>query len=49
MVFVGYKDLKTVTAGLKPIYKASTEEQTLEALSDFDKKRCQKYTIITKS
>lgn len=36
--FVGYKDLKAVTTDLKPIYKASTEEQDLEALSDFDEK-----------
>ncbi|MFQ7233274.1 MAG: IS256 family transposase, partial [Enterococcus hulanensis] len=47
--FVGYKDLKTVTADLKPIYKASTEEQALEALSDFDERWGKKYPIITKS
>lgn len=48
-VSVGYKDVKTVTADLKPIYKASTEEQALEALSDFDEKWGKKYPIITKS
>lgn len=47
--FVGYKDLKPVTADLKPIYKASTEEQALEALSDFDEKWGKKYPIIIKS
>lgn len=47
--FVGYKDLKTVTTDLKPIYKASTEEQALEALSDFDEKWGKKYPIIIKS
>lgn len=47
--FVGYKDLKTVTADLKPIYKAPTEEQALEALGDFDEKWGKKYPIITKS
>lgn len=47
--FVGYKDLKAVTADLKPIYKASTEELALEALSEFDEKWGKKYPIITKS
>lgn len=47
--FVGYKDLKAVTADLKPIYKASTEELALEALSEFDEKWRKKYPIITKS
>lgn len=36
--FIGYKDLKAVTADLKPIYKDSTEELALEALSEFDEK-----------
>lgn len=47
--FVGYKDLKAVTADLKPIYKAFTEELALEALSEFDEKWGKKYPIITKS
>lgn len=47
--FVGYKDLKTVTTDLKPIYKASTEELALEALSEFDEKWGKKYPVITKS
>jgi transposase-like protein len=47
--FVGYKDLKAVTTDLKPIYKASTEELALEALSEFDEKWGKKYPIITKS
>lgn len=47
--FVGYKDLKAVTADLKPIYKASTEDSSLEALSEFDGKWGKKYPIITKS
>ncbi|EPI39273.1 hypothetical protein D347_01391 [Enterococcus faecalis LA3B-2] len=36
--FVGYKDLKTVTADLKPFCKASTEDLAMEALSEFDEK-----------
>ncbi|MFP8918510.1 IS256 family transposase [Enterococcus innesii] len=47
--FVGYKDLKAVTAELKPIYKASTEELALEVLSEFDEKWGKKYPIITKN
>lgn len=47
--FVGYKDLKAVTADLKPIYKASTEELAREALSGFEEKWGKKYPIITKS
>lgn len=47
--FVGYKDLKMVTADLKPIYKATSEESALEALSKFDDKWGKKYPIITKS
>ncbi|WP_429975584.1 IS256 family transposase [Enterococcus sp. DIV0086] len=47
--FVGYKDLKAITTDLKPIYKASTEELALEALSEFDEKWGKKYPIITKS
>lgn len=47
--FVGYKDLKAVTADLKLIYKASTEDLALEALSEFDEKWGQKYPIITKN
>lgn len=47
--FVGYKDLKSVTTDLKPIYKAITEDQALEALSNFDEKWGKKYPIITKS
>lgn len=47
--FVGYKDLKAVTTDLKPIYKASTEELALEALSEFDEKWGKKYPIIQKA
>lgn len=36
--FVGYKDLKSVTADLKPVYKAATEELALEALDELDEK-----------
>lgn len=47
--FVGYKDLKAVTADLKPIYKASTEEAGLLALSQFEEKWNEKYPLIAKS
>ncbi|WP_429976243.1 hypothetical protein [Enterococcus sp. DIV0086] len=30
--------MKTITADLNPIYKASTEELALESLSEFDEK-----------
>ncbi|WP_205408920.1 transposase [Listeria goaensis] len=40
---------QAVTADLKPIYKAATEELALEALSAFDEKWGKKYPIITKS
>lgn len=47
--FVGYKDLKAVTADLKPIYKASTEEAGLLELERFEEKWNGKYPIIAKS
>lgn len=47
--FVGYKDLKAVTADLKPIYKAPTEEAGLLELERFEEKWNEKYPIIAKS
>ena len=47
--FVGYKDLKAVTADLKPIYKAVTEEAGLLELERFAEKWNSKYPIIAKS
>lgn len=47
--FVGYKDLKAVTADLKPIYKAATEEAGLLELERFEEKWNGKYPIIAKS
>ena len=35
--YVSYKDIKAVTAALKPIYKAPTEESALASLNDFEK------------
>lgn len=47
--FVGYKDLKSVTSDLKPIYQAATEELGLEALESFEEKWGDKYPVIAKS
>lgn len=41
--YVSYKDIKTFTADLKPIYKAVTEDQAIEELDVFDKKWGYKY------
>lgn len=37
MRYVSYKDLKKVTADLKPIYKAATEDAALVELDRFEK------------
>ena len=47
--YVSYKDVKAVTAALKPIYKAPTEEMALAALDEFDQKWGQKYPMAVKS
>jgi putative transposase len=47
--YVSYKDLKKVTAALKPIYRASTEEAALEELDQFEKTWGDKYPLIVRS
>lgn len=44
--FVSYKDLKKVTADLKPIYKAATEEGALLELDRFEEVWGAKYPLI---
>jgi transposase-like protein len=47
--YVSYKDLKKVTAALKPIYTAPTEEAALEALDQFETTWGSKYPLIIRS
>lgn len=47
--YVSYKDLKKVTAGLKPIYTAPTEEAAVEALDHFEATWGSKYPLIIRS
>ena len=47
--YVSYKDLKTFTAGLKPIYAAATEEVALLALDKFEDEWGGKYPLAVKS
>ncbi|MBX6396322.1 MAG: transposase, partial [Alicyclobacillaceae bacterium] len=47
--YVSYKDYKAVTAALKPIYKASTEEAALEELDRFEQAWGAKYPIVVRS
>ncbi|GLI10907.1 IS256 family transposase [Paenibacillus tyrfis] len=47
--YVSYKDLKKVTADLKPIYKAVTEEAALLELERFEENWGSKYPLIVKS
>jgi putative transposase len=47
--FVSYKDLKKVTADLKPIYKAATEEAALLELDRFEEVWGSKYPLILRS
>jgi len=47
--FVSYKDLKKVTADLKPIYKATTEEAALLELDRFEEVWGVKYPLIVQS
>jgi putative transposase len=44
---VSYKDRKKITQDLRPIYKAATEDQALEALVSFDDKWGPRYPMIT--
>jgi transposase-like protein len=46
---VSYKDLKKVTADLKPIYKAATEEAALVELDRFEEIWGAKYPLIIRS
>lgn len=47
--YVSYKDLKKVTADLKPIYKATTEEGALLELDRFEEVWGTKYPLIVRS
>ncbi len=47
--YVPWKDYKAVTADLKTIYQASTEESALQALADFSEKWDDKYPQISRS
>ena len=47
--YVSYKDLKQVTADLKPIYKASTEEMARAELDQFEAKWGDKYPLTVRS
>jgi transposase-like protein len=47
--YVPWKDYKAVTADLKTIYQASTEESALQALEDFSDKWDDKYPQISRS
>ncbi|WP_138756415.1 IS256 family transposase [Paenibacillus sinopodophylli] len=47
--FVSYKDLKKVTADLKPLYKAVNEEMALVELDRFEETWGSKYPLIIRS
>ncbi|WP_256832138.1 IS256 family transposase [Paenibacillus sp. Pae15] len=47
--YVSYKDLKKVTADLKPIYKAATEDLALLELDRFEETWGTKYPLIIRS
>ena len=47
--YVSYKDLKAFTAGLKPVYKAASEESALLALDEFEAEWGGKYPLAIKS
>ncbi len=47
--YVPWKDYKPVTADLKKIYQASTEEEALLALDDFSEKWADQYPQISRS
>lgn len=47
--FVSYKDLKKVTADLKPIYTAASEEIALQELANFETAWGSKYPLIVRS
>jgi putative transposase len=47
--YVSYKDLKQVTADLKPVYKAATEEAAQVALDRFEETWGNKYPLTVRS
>ncbi len=47
--YVPWKDYKAVTADLKKIYQATTEESALQSLSDFSEKWDEQYPQISRS
>ena len=47
--YVSYKDVKSFTAALKPIYKAPTEELALEALDELESTWGSKYPASIRS
>lgn len=47
--YVPWKDYKAVTADLKQIYQSATEEEALQALEAFSKRRDDKYPQISRS
>ena len=47
--YVSYKDYKAITAALKPIYKASTEEAAKAELDQFEETWGAKYPIVVRS
>lgn len=47
--FVSYKDIKKITAALKPIYKAPTESAAIEELRLFEEQWGKKYPLIIRS
>lgn len=47
--FISYKDLKSFTADLKPVYKAATEALALQELDAFDSKWGAKYPNAVRS
>jgi len=47
--YVSYKDQKAVTADLKEIYLAPSEDAALTALDRFSEKWDKKYSIISRS
>ena len=47
--YVSYKDVKALTAALKPLYKAPTEEIALEALGEVERVWGSKYSSAIRS
>lgn len=47
--YVSYKDVKKITAALKPIYTAASEEAALEELDRFERTWGEKYPLIVAS